>query len=149
MARGAVNIPSDVSFTPDTSAYGDGDVLGGLLTFSIAANAGLITTVILVEDDNEGATLDLFLFDKKPSTIADNVAFAPTIADMQKLIRKVSLASASYFTENSLKVIQVDLNTHVPFWSQTIYGYLVLNGDTPTFGASKTVNVRLINAGEK
>lgn len=148
MSRYAINIPANVSFTPGTDAYADGDVLGGLLTFALSANTGIITTVILAEDDNEGATLDLFLFDSEPSAIADNAAFAPTFADMQKLVRKIPMASASYFTENSLKVIQVDLNTPVPFWSKALYGYLVLNGDTPTFGASKTVNVRLITTGE-
>jgi hypothetical protein len=146
-----VHSPADVTFTPDTSAYADGDVVGGLLTFEFSAKTGLIVTVILTEDDNEGAVFDLFLFDSQPSSIADNAAFAPTFADMQKLMRKIEIASADYFTENSIKAIQVDLQSSgapLPFWTDTIYGYLVTNGATAEFAAAKTVQVRLMAIGD-
>lgn len=149
MAKRTDNRPAEVSFTPGTGEYADGDVIGGLLTFVFNANQGRIVTVLLVENDNEGAEVDLFLFSEQPSTIADNAAFAPTIADMQKLVRKVALPAASYFTENSLKGIQVDMTPGLPFWTDTMYGYLVANGGAHTFGASKTIQIRLIQNGER
>jgi hypothetical protein len=146
-----VNTPVDVTITPDTSQYADGDVIGGLLTFSFAAKAGMLVTLIVTENDNEGAVLDLFLFSSEPSTIADNATFAPTFADTQKLLRKIPIAAGDYFTENSIKVAQIDLQSTgspLPFSSVTLYGYLVTNGSTPTFAGSKTIQLRLIPLGD-
>ncbi len=143
------NTPADATFTPDTNAYADGDVVGGLLTFEFESNSGLIITVMVSDDDNEGAALDLFLFSQEPSTIADNAAYAPTFSDIQKLIRKISIASGDYATENSIKFAQKDLSKALPYPSRKLWGYLVTNGSTPTFAASKTVQVRLIPIGER
>lgn len=132
--------------TPDNDAYTDGDVVGGLLDFGTQAgtlSGGVLSSVVMTDDDNEGAALDLWLFDGEPSTIADDAAFAPTAADLKKLITKVAIASGDYATENSLKwVNKEDIN--VPVSSKHMWGYLVCNGSTPTYASGKTLYIRLL-----
>ena len=138
-----------VNITPDTSAYADGDVVGGLLRFDSERGSSAIVSVLVHDDDNEGAVFDLYLFDEEPTTIADNAAFTPTIADLQKRI--ATIAVDTYATVNSIKVATIHLaqtGTIVPFSGNNLYGYLITNGSTPTYAADKTINIRLNVVGE-
>lgn len=141
------NKPFEVSFTPGTSAYGDGDVVGGVLTFNClgtpAPTDGVITHLTLSENDNEGSDFVLWLFDSVPTTIADNAALALAIADLQNSMGTIAIAAADYATNNSLKIATVILSNPISFWRSTLYGYLVTDGTTPTFSASRTIKIRL------
>ena len=140
-------ITIDVTPTIGTDAYTDGDVIGGLLTFAIpgANGSGIINRVVLVDDGNQDEPLDLFLFDDTPATIADDAAYAPTAADHAKIIGKVSIAAADYWSENSLSVAEKnDLNHTFEANAQSnIYGYLVANGGTPDYAAAADLTIRL------
>lgn len=131
----------------DGEAYTDGDVVGGLLTFAIPGPTGygVLNCIVVVDDDNEGADLDLFLFSSAPTTIADDAAFTPSAADLKKLIYKCAIASGDYATENSLQfVIKNNLDTVFETdGGSNLYGYLVCNGSTPTYAADKTLHIRL------
>ena len=141
-----LNLPLSVSFAPDTDAYTANDVVGGLLVFEGIARSGLVVSVVLSEDDNEGAAFELWVFDSEPSTIVDNAPFAPTIADLQKLVTKIVVAANDYTTVNSLKVAEVKLTTNLPFMNTKLWGYLVAQAGE-TFAASKTVTIRMIVQG--
>lgn len=137
----------------DAAAYTANDVVGGLLTFSLVGlitNGGILNSVYLVDDDNEGAALTLYLFSAKPTVIADDAAFAPSAADLQKMFAVVSIASGDYVTVNSLKyVYKDDINQLLAAdGTMSIYGYLVC-GATPTYAANKTLFVRLSILGER
>lgn len=148
----ANNKPFVVSITPDTNAYGDGDVIGGALTFASvgtpAANSGLITHVTISDDDAEGTDCDLWLFDATPTAIADNAALALTMADFANLIGIVSVAAEDFTSNNSLKVAHVALTNPIPFYKSSIYGYLATSGTTPTYASSKTIHIKLHVNGE-
>jgi hypothetical protein len=132
----------------DAAAYTANDVVGGLLSFSIAdgvkINGGVINSVYLVDDDNEGAALKLYLFSAAPTTIADDAAFAPTAADLKKMFAVVDIASGDYEEINSMKVVyKADVNQIIRVDNkQQVYGYLVC-GATPTYAANKTIFIRL------
>lgn len=132
--------------TVDTDAYTAGDVVGGLLTFDVSSGmgGGLINRVRVVDEDNQSAAFNLYLFNAVPTTIADDAAFASavTIADVQKLVCKVSIGS--YTTLNSIDYYHsAVLNYAFTSDAEKLYGYLVANGSTPNFTNADAVSIYL------
>lgn len=145
-----VSLPLTVAptggITVDTDAYTAGDVVGGLLTFDVASGmgGGVINRVRVVDEDNQGAAFDLYLFNAVPTTIADDAAFASAvlIADVQKLLCKISIGS--YTTLNSIKYYHsAVLNYSYTTDTGNLYGYLVANGSTPNFTNADAVSIYL------
>ena len=137
----------------DGAAYTANDVVGGLLTFSLdgaVVNGGILNSAYFVDDDNEGAELDLYLFSAAPTAIADDAAFAPSAADLQKMFAVINVETTDYLTVNSLKyAYKKDINQIIKSdGGQKIYGYLVAVG-TPTYAAAKTILIRLSIVSER
>jgi len=137
--------------TIGTDAYTANDVIGGLLTFDIsnAGGGGIVRWTRIVDDDNEKAELALYLFNELPSTIADDAAFAPTVADLKKMIGKVLIQAADYETINGNAVAIIgrgvstdDVNIDAPTNTGKLYGYLVCTA-TPTYSAATDLTVSL------
>lgn len=132
----------DLTPTVTAGAYTANDVIGGLLTLPMERVSGLIEDVVVIDDANQSAAIDLYFFDEAPTAIADNAAFAPTIADLQKLIGVVSVAGGDYTTVNSnayaTKALDVGFESKQAF---NIYVYAVVTG-TPTFAATTDLTLR-------
>jgi len=127
-------------------AYSDGDVVGGLLNLSDLAGAGgggLITQVLLTDDAAQTAVFQLWLFDGEPTGIADNAAFAPVIADLAKVVDVIDIAASDYETVNSNEYALKKLDTPAVHGSGQLYGYLVLNGSTPTYAATSDLTLKV------
>jgi hypothetical protein len=138
-----------VALTVDTNAYSASDVVGGLITFAInsASETLLLDRIRLVDDDDEKAACKLYLFNDTPSTIADDAAFAPTVADLKKLVAIVEIAAADYTTLNSNAVAFVtigegELNIVKASNKGNLYGYLVCDA-TPTYTAAADLTLTL------
>lgn len=126
-------------------AYDAGDVMGGLLTFALqsAGGGGILQSLAIIDDDDEKADVTLYLFDDVPSTILDDAAFAPTLADLKKIVYVKNVASASYSTLNSnafyfLGGIEIGYR----ITKGNLYGYLVCTA-TPTYTAATDLTLRL------
>lgn len=144
-------INSSANPTIDTDAYTAGDVVGGLLSFDVSSviNGGLINQVIMVDEDNVGGTLTLYLFEAAPTTIADDAAFASAIVigDMNKLVSIVSLGSPT--TINSIDFYQVtDINDLFTSTNGFLYGYLV-DSTGGTWTNTDALTIRLYILGEQ
>lgn len=116
------------------TAYTDGDVVGGLLTFDIptAMGGGKLNRVRLVDEDSQDEPYLLYLFNDTPTTIVDDAAFAPAIDDLRKLVAVVSISSAT--TVNSLDYWHsAVLNYAFTCPRGKLFGYLVANGGTPDY----------------
>lgn len=127
----------ELPLTIATSEYASGDVVGGLQTLSSVALARgvILNKVLLVDADNESAAFTLWLFNAAPTAIADGAAFAPTAADLQKVVAKVSIAAADYVSINSMAVAVIsDINDVIPSNIGVLYAYLVI-ADTTTYSA--------------
>lgn len=141
-------ITVDATITPDNDAYTANDCVGGLITFDLsgegmAANGGVLSTITIVDDDNEGAALNLYFFDAQPSTIANDAALALTAADLRKLTYYKAVAAGDYVTVNSLKFAYLgQLAVQVRADNGKLYMYAQCTG-TPTYAATKTLTVRL------
>lgn len=147
--------PKVVQVTPtlDTDAYTAGDVLGGLLTFNVE-NAesgraqGYISKVEVIDSDNEGAALKLYLYGEQPTEIADDAAWAgsQTAADLVKLLGD-PVAISSYDSiagAVNLKREQVEVSPELEFNAAdgNLYGYLVCDA-TPTYAAADKLTIKL------
>ena len=146
-----------VAPTITAGAYSAGDVVGGLLSFgAIAATGqttfggpnrvgeGTVRRLKIVDDGNVKAALKLWLFNAAPTTFADNVAFAPTIDDLKKVVTVISIAATDYTTVNGNAIGLVEnlgrslkIPTDAP-----LYGYLVTDA-TPTYAAVTDLTIEL------
>jgi hypothetical protein len=125
-------------------AYTAVDVVGGLLTFTIATGPvrGVIRNLVVVDEDSQAEAYTLYLFDAEPSSIANDTAFAPTVADLRKLIGTVAI-STSYTTINTFDYIEVKaIDLEFFATNGAIYGYLVATG-TPDYASTDTLYLRL------
>lgn len=136
----------DESLTVDTDAYSANDVVGGLLTLNIAKSSGgggLLRRIILVDDHNQSEPFTLYLFDATPTSFADDAAFAPTNADLEKLIGTVAITAGDYVTVNSNGYAIVDdIDLEFNPLDGNVYAYLVC-GETPDYNAATDLHLRL------
>jgi hypothetical protein len=83
------------------AAYTAGVAVGGLLTMPVQfpAGGGVLRAVRVVDADNIRLALNVLIFDSAPATTpANNVAYAPTAADLQNATAVVPLLTADYLT---------------------------------------------------
>lgn len=126
------------ALTVSTTAYTAGDVVGGLLTIPAgsAGGGGILRQVLITDAANQKEAYTLYLFDAAPTTIDDADAFAPVIADLNKIAATMAIAALDYVEVNSLAYaikspdLEFCLNT-----GSNLYAYLVA-GDTPDYAAA-------------
>lgn len=143
-------IESQVTPVIDDDAYTAGDVVGGLITFNVSSpsGCGIINAMRIADDDDEKAVLTLYVFNAAPTTIADDAAFAPTIADLKKLVAKIEIAADDYTsisdgTANNAYALKQDLNeVYKADGKGNLYGYLVCTA-TPTYTAATDLTIIL------
>jgi hypothetical protein len=92
-----------VTPTVDTVAYTAGDVVGGLMTFAVTPQGfdGEIKSVLVTDAANQKEPYTLYVFNEAPTTFADQAAFMPTAADLNKLVTTVTVGTADYTTSAS------------------------------------------------
>jgi hypothetical protein len=143
-------VSAQVTISHDDDAYTANDVVGGLLTFNLASpsGCGTLQALKITDEDNEGAALDVYIFDEAPSTIADDAAGALAIGDLDKLITKVEIAADDYEAVNSLKFVikgeaSEGLSRAYELDSKgNLYAYVICTG-TPTYAADKVIKMTL------
>jgi hypothetical protein len=147
--REIFNRTKTIEVTPviDDDAYSAGDVVGGLIELDVASagGGGVIRRVMLIDDDSEGAALTLYFFDAEPTTIADDAAYAPTVADLKKQIGIVEIATGDYVTQNGNDIVIKDgddLNIDYESIDGKLYAYIVCTA-TPTYTAVTDLTLRV------
>jgi hypothetical protein len=117
-----------LELTVALTAYTAGDVVGGLLEFDIsdASGGGICSTLRMVDEDSQAEIYTLYVFNDKPTVIADGDAFATavTVADLRKRIATIPIVAANYNTLNSMDYVDLDL-THADVLGRS----LVFNGN--------------------
>jgi len=135
-----------ISAAPAISAgsiYASGDAVGGLLTFANAADTsgGTITiqTVVIIDEDQELAPLELVLFDRTFTATSDNAAFDPSDADLANIIGVVKISDYSNFNDNSVAV-RTGIGLAAKLNGTDLFGQLVVRS-TPTYTATDDITV--------
>lgn len=144
----------------DTTTYAVGDVIAQsttvatVLTFSdIARGAGLggmIQHAVLVDSGAPTLKLDaeLWLFDTAPTMQNDNVAWAPSDAELEAFIGRIDFLAGNFKVAGANGAIQAS-NISLPFQCiasvQAIYGILVArNAYVPLSSEKFTIRLHVL-----
>lgn len=81
--------------TVTAGAYSAGDVIGGLikLEFQTAGGWCALNDIVVVDDSDVIASLNIHVFNEAPTSVNDNAAYAPSVADLNKKVAKVAISS--------------------------------------------------------
>lgn len=134
-----------LELTVTLTAYTAGDVVGGLLEFDISddTGGGLVNRVRLVDEDSQAEPYTLYIYNDKPAVIANDAAFAVTVADLRKLIAVVSIVAGDYVTVSTFDYVHKDLSQPLIFnGNGKLWAYLVA-GDTPDYANADSLWIGL------
>jgi len=139
-----------ISVTPTVTldAYTAADVVGGLITFEVRGGpaSGEIRRIRLVDDANQKEQFTLLIHNDTPSTIANDAAYAPVVADLAMIIDEVVVATADWSTWNGNAVAMIagyeNGEMHIPFHTEdgNLYVYAVAT-DTPDYVAATDLTI--------
>ena len=138
-----------IQVTPTISAaaiYAAGDAVGGLLTFANAARvtggSGVIKNVLLIDDAGQDAALELWLFNATFTAMADNAAWAPSEADLRKLICVIPTSDGAYYAAGTPSVCDIECARAYNVTGTSLFGQLVTRG-APTYTATDDISVSI------
>lgn len=144
---GQVGSPGiSISQTPTITggAYAANDAVGGLLTFANAARVtgggGVIKDVILLDDAGQDAEVELWLFNATFTAMTDNAPWAPSEADLRKLVAIITTSDGAWFAAGTPSAARIEVSQRYDLTGTSLFGQLVTRG-TPTFVATDDVTV--------
>jgi len=138
-----------------TTAYGAGDQMGGLLTFSDVLETdiggGAIVGVEIIDTSTVAAKLDLILFQNalstgtKTTSTSDNTAWDLADTDLAKVVDVVQFSTGNirFLADNSIHTTASTID--IPFYlagGNDMYGMIVSQA-TPTYATGDALAVRL------
>ena len=129
-------IPTVTPVISTTPAYSDGDVLGGVMSFTVA-NAGSINGAeVVFKSGTFLGTVDLVLFNANPAgTYTDNAAFALSATDAANVIGVIHLTDWTSMGGALAQVQALAMDLPYSLAATTLYVVAVVHG-TPTFVAT-------------
>ena len=138
-----------ISQTPTISAaaiYAAGDNVGGLLTFANAAreagDGGILVTFTIIDDDQEDAALELWIWDRTFTAGADNAPWSPSDADLENCLGVVTTADGAYYDSANQGVATVQVTVRYDLVGTSLFGRLVTRG-APTYTATDDLTIRV------
>jgi hypothetical protein len=141
---GSPGIRISVTPTVTAGAYTAGDAVGGLLTFANAGRltglGGVIKDVLIIDDAGQDVELELWLFNATFTAMADNAAWAPSEADLRKLVAIISTSSGAWFAAGTPSAARIECSQRYDVTGTSLFGQLVTRG-APTFAATDDVTV--------
>jgi len=121
----------------DTAAYAAGDVVSDrasiakVIEFPEVGGSGLIKSAQMLMGETDTASFVLLLFDQEPTNVQDNAAYAPSEADLEKLVGMVTFLNADKTNlGTNLELYRMDeahLDLAYTSDSGKLYGILVTN----------------------
>lgn len=97
-------LAQDLNPGSTASAYTAGKAIGTVFTIDcqtpirsgINGPVALIETLVLADAEKVDGDLDLFLFDDAPAAVIDGATFAPSSADLHKMIGPIRVRAADW-----------------------------------------------------
>ena len=137
-----------ISQTPTVTAgaYSANDAVGGLLTFAnagrVATGSGIIKSVLILDDAGQDVELELWLFDATFTAMSDNAGWAPSEADLRKLVAIISTEDGAWFAAGTPSAARIETSQgyNLAAAGTSLFGQLVTRG-TPTYAATDDVTV--------
>jgi len=140
---GGINITQTPTIT--AGAYSAKDAVGGLLTFAnavrVSGGSAVLNTVIIKDNDDEKAGLELWLFNADPTVVADNAAMDFTDANMLKCVGIVPISTSDYYSlaDNGAACVR-GIGLQFQCAVTSLFGQLKCTG-TPTYTATSDLSV--------
>jgi hypothetical protein len=133
--------------TVTAGAYTAGDAVGGQIVFKEALNdksfSGIIQDLIIIDDAGQDVDLELWIFNRTFTAIADNAAGAFSEADLENLVGVISTADGAWYESGTPSAATVrNLGLVVKGLGRDLFCQLVTRG-TPTFAATDDVTVKI------
>lgn len=135
--------------TVDTSAYADGDAIGGLQTLSEALQdstlSGRLDSITIIDQAKQSPALELYFFQSNVTGGSDNASYSPSDADIAECIGVVRVVSNDYnnTATQSVATLNPELAFQLDAGNGTIYLQIV-SGGAATFGASTELKLRAV-----
>lgn len=133
----------DVTLSLDTSAYASGDVLADTQVVTnatrVADLGGIIHSVEVIDQDDQGAAFDIYFLDSNVSMGTENSAPNISDANAAKIMARVQVGTGDYYDLGGVKIADMTgLGRIVKPASGTrnIYVAVVNGTGTPTYTAS-------------
>lgn len=134
----------DLTFSLDTNAYVSGDVLADTQVlanaFRVVDGKGILQSIALIDEDDQGQALDLLFFSANRSIGTENSAPSISDANARDFLCKVSVSSSDWIDLGGVRVASVspsELGKVVKAASGTADLYLAaITRGTPTHTAS-------------
>lgn len=142
---GEVGAKSDlisVTLSLDTNIYASGDVLAEAQAVAnavrVSGGTGALQSLVLTDEDDQGAAMTLYLFDSSVTMGTENGAPSLSDADSRKLLGIIPVATGDY---KDLGGVKVAMPSFAPFLvkpasGRDLYVAAVNGSGTPTYTAS-------------
>lgn len=138
---GKMAVIKDTTAVTASSAYSDGNAVGGKRTLANAlgaAGTGVLESIMLLDRANQKPALEIYIFDADPTnaTLTDKTAFVFSTDDL-KVLARISVATGDWVTHNSKATACIKgIGAALKSAGTSLYAAVVLNGSTPTFAAT-------------
>lgn len=133
----------DVTLVADTSIYASGDVLSvpAEITSVFRQLGGRIklTSVVVLDEDNQGTAIDLVFFNATATLGTINAAISISDADARKIVGHLSVAAAdfkAYINSQVAVKTATELIMEAGAASTSLFIAAVVRSGTPTYTAS-------------
>ena len=150
----AQTVTSQLSITPNASAYTSGYCLGGVQyvpNMIVAGGLGgtIITGVDIIDNTATNATIDIWIFNKLPTgTYTDHAGCTVASADQPYLVGVIYGALATCSSDSagttgmcqSTPAVPISASSYPP--TPALYMVPVVRG-TPTYGSTKTLLINI------
>lgn len=138
----------EVTLTLDTNAYADGDLLADVQEISDAVRpmdsgggTAVIQTLTVIDKDDQGGAMDVYITDDSGSWGTENSAVAPSDSEGEGIQTRISVGAADYYDLGGVKVAHIRNIGDVvksPNNSTSLH-VAVVSRDTKTYTASGVV----------
>lgn len=133
----------DVTLSLDTVAYASGDVLADTQVVTNAMRAadglGILRSIALVDEDDQGVAFDLYFFSANVSLGTENAAPNISDADARNFLGIVAIATTDWKDLGGVRVAYIDdigMVVKPATGTRNIYVGAVNGAGTPTFTAA-------------
>ncbi|UCC76454.1 MAG: hypothetical protein JSW37_13260 [Anaerolineales bacterium] len=141
---GGHSVVKDLTLSLDTDAYADGDVLADTQELAaairVAGGSGVVQSLVVVDKDDQGQAMDVYLLDSSGSLGTENSAVAVSDANAAKILGKIAVGSGDYYDMGGVRVASLaNLSLVVEVSSGTSLYVGVVSRGAGTYTASGVV----------
>ncbi len=139
---GNTKVFAATAFTCDTSAYGSGDVITDTLelplAMRVADGTGLLASLTLIDKDDQGVAMDIYVLTSNVSLGTKNAAPSISDANAEHILGIIPVATTDWKDLGGVRVayLRIPIPVVGASGSRSIYLSAVNGTGTPTFTAA-------------